>query len=80
MEGSFFVPEIEHRRAQWKALEHFRAKWTPVRVEKMRRNKNLEPRSCSIGTEMALGAEKRRPNKGRLQEFNPGIGAISNAL
>jgi biopolymer transport protein ExbB len=36
------------------ALEHFRAKWTPVRVKKMRQNKNLEPRSDSIGTEKAL--------------------------
>jgi cystathionine beta-lyase len=36
------------------ALEHFRAKWTPVRVKKMRQNKNLEPRSDSIGTETAL--------------------------
>jgi hypothetical protein len=31
-------------------LEHFQAKWTPVRVKKMRRNKDLEPRSDSIGT------------------------------
>ena len=35
-------------------LERFRAKWIPVRVKKMRQNKNLEPRSDSIGTEMAL--------------------------
>jgi hypothetical protein len=26
------------------APEHFRAKWTPVRVKKMRRNKNIERR------------------------------------
>jgi hypothetical protein len=37
-------------------LEHFRAKWTPVRVKKMRQNKNIEPRSDSIGTEKALDA------------------------
>ena len=35
-------------------LERFRAKWIPVRVKKTRQNKNLEPRSDSIGTEMAL--------------------------
>jgi uncharacterized protein len=39
-------------------LEHFQAKWIPVRVKKMRRNKNLEPRSDSIGTEKALGAAR----------------------
>ena len=31
-------------------LEHFPAKWVPVRVKKMRQNKKLEPRSDSIGT------------------------------
>jgi hypothetical protein len=35
-------------------LERFRAKWIPVRVKKTRQNKNLEPRSDSIGTEKAL--------------------------
>ena len=35
-------------------LERFRAKWIPVRVKKARQNKNLEPRSDSIGTEKAL--------------------------
>jgi hypothetical protein len=34
--------------------EHFQAKWTPVRVKKMRQNKNINPRSDSIGTEKAL--------------------------
>jgi hypothetical protein len=29
-------------------LEHFQAKWTPVRVKKMRKNKNLEARFDSI--------------------------------
>jgi hypothetical protein len=37
-------------------LEHFQAKWKPVRVKKMRQNKNLEPRSDKIGTEKALSA------------------------
>jgi hypothetical protein len=44
------------------SLERFRAKacpgldpgWIPVRVKKTRQNKNLEPRSDSIGTEKAL--------------------------
>jgi hypothetical protein len=35
-------------------LERFRAKWIPVRVKKTRQNKNLEPRSDSIGAEKAL--------------------------
>jgi len=35
-------------------LEHFRAKWLPVRVKKMRQNKNLELGSDSIRTEKAL--------------------------
>jgi hypothetical protein len=37
-------------------LEHFPVKWTPVYVAKMRPNKEIEPRSDSIGTEKALGA------------------------
>jgi hypothetical protein len=32
---------------------HFRAKWIPVRVKKMRQNNNREPRSDPIGTEEA---------------------------
>jgi hypothetical protein len=32
-------------------LERFRAKWIPVRLKKTRQNKNLEPRSDSIGSE-----------------------------
>src|SRR6201996_5381520 len=35
-------------------LKHFRAKWVPVRVKKMRRNKRLEPGSDSIRTGKAL--------------------------
>jgi hypothetical protein len=34
-------------------LEHFRAKWTPVRVKKMRQNKDPEPFSDSTGSENA---------------------------
>src|SRR5580692_989507 len=40
-------------------LERFRAKWIPVRVKKTRQNKNLEPRSDSIGTEKALELSTR---------------------
>jgi hypothetical protein len=38
-------------------MQHFRAKWaaTRLRVKKMHQNKNIEPRSDSIGTEKALG-------------------------
>ena len=36
------------------SLERFRAKWAPVRVRETRQNKNLKPRSDSIGTEKAL--------------------------
>jgi hypothetical protein len=36
-------------------LEHFSAKWTPVRVKKTRQNKNPEPGSDPIRTEKALG-------------------------
>jgi hypothetical protein len=39
---------------QNKNLEHFQAKWTPVRVKKMRKNKNLERRSDLIRSENAL--------------------------
>ena len=35
-------------------LEHFPAKWMPVCVEKMRPNKELEPRSDSLGMAKAL--------------------------
>jgi hypothetical protein len=31
-------------------VEHFRAKWEPVRVKKMRQNKKLEPGFDSIKT------------------------------
>ncbi len=34
-------------------LQRFPAKWKPVRVKKTGQNKNLEPRSDSIGTEKA---------------------------
>jgi hypothetical protein len=34
-------------------LQHFQAKWTPLRVKKMRQSKNIEPSSDSIGMAMA---------------------------
>jgi hypothetical protein len=39
-------------------LERFQAKWKPVRVQKTRQIKNLEPRFDSIETEKALGRER----------------------
>ena len=44
-------------------LQHFQAKWTPVRVKKMRQYKDLEPRSDSIGTEKALGQNAHLPRR-----------------
>jgi hypothetical protein len=43
--------------------ERFPAKWRPVRVKKTRQIKNLEPRSDSIGTEMApcVGENNGKP-------------------
>jgi hypothetical protein len=35
-------------------IEHFQAKWTPVRVKKMRENKKLEPFHVSMKHEKAL--------------------------
>jgi hypothetical protein len=40
---------LRHQRREV-SLERFRAKWIPVRVKKTRQNRNLEPRSDSIGT------------------------------
>jgi hypothetical protein len=37
-----------------KDQEHFQAKWAPVRVKKMRYNKNLETVSDAMGSENAL--------------------------
>jgi len=44
-------------------LERFPAKWKPVRVKKTRQNKNLEPRSDSIGTDKALDTEAECQNE-----------------
>src|SRR5450631_141139 len=42
-------------KANFRSLEHFQAKWTPVRVKKLRSNKDLETFSDSMGSENALG-------------------------
>jgi hypothetical protein len=39
------------------ALEHFPAKWRPLRVAKMRQYKEIEPLSDSTETEIALEAQ-----------------------
>jgi hypothetical protein len=41
--------------AIYHSLEHFQAKWTPVRVKRMRKNKNLEPQFDSIKSGNTLG-------------------------
>src|ERR1700729_2683649 len=61
-------------------LERFRAKWIPVRVKKTRQNKNLEPRSDSIGTEKALGGRRAvrpyfAPRLARQRHADDGAGA-----
>jgi hypothetical protein len=48
-------------RFRAKACPALDAGWIPVRVKKTRQNKNLEPRSDSIGTEEALAAWKYQP-------------------
>jgi len=42
------------------ALEHFPAKWAPVRVEKMRQMKNLAPFPDSIEAENALERDAKK--------------------
>jgi citrate/tricarballylate utilization protein len=44
----------------WRDLEHFQAKWIPVRVKKMRKNKNLEHFHVSMKHENTLGAGPAR--------------------
>ena len=47
--------EGTRRRVKHEAvIEHFQAKWIPVRVKKMRQNKELERCSDSAGSESAL--------------------------
>jgi hypothetical protein len=41
--------------------EHFQAKWSPVRVKKMRQNKTSELFSGSVETENALGRLRAKP-------------------
>ncbi len=44
------IQTLRIKRHEARLLERFPAKWIPVRVKKTRQNKNLEPRSDSIGT------------------------------
>src|SRR5260370_30011156 len=48
------------------ATERFQAKWKPVRVEKTRQIKNLEPRFDSIETEKALDAPTMVPEQAAI--------------
>ncbi|HTE95488.1 MAG TPA: hypothetical protein VK678_18550, partial [Bradyrhizobium sp.] len=48
--------KLRHRKL---LLERFPAKWIPVRAKKTRQNKEIEPRSDSIGTEKALESSMR---------------------
>ena len=50
------------------ATERFQAKWKPVRVEKTRQIKNLEPRFDSIETGKALAVG--RQNRAILNRCN----------
>jgi hypothetical protein len=50
---------------RWRT-EHFQAKWTPVRVKKMRENKNLEHFHVSMKRENALGMASPGILSGRL--------------
>jgi uncharacterized protein YecT (DUF1311 family) len=59
-----FLAAILRQGCALEDLEHFRAKWIPVRVKKMRQNKHLEPLSDSAETESALS--QRRPNMHRI--------------
>jgi hypothetical protein len=51
---STMIDQLKVIKVHGGRLKRFPAKWKPVRVKKTRQNKNLEPRSDSIGTEMAL--------------------------
>jgi hypothetical protein len=48
------MPEFFAREASGARLEHFQAKRIPVRVKKIRKNKNLEPFHVSTKREKAL--------------------------
>jgi hypothetical protein len=57
--------ELGKLRSGVEKLERFQAKWKPVRVNKARQIKNLEPRFDSIETEKAFGRiELQKPFAG----------------
>jgi hypothetical protein len=47
------IAKMEKKMA-WKAIERFRAKWTPVRVKKARQNRNPQPGSDSVSAGESL--------------------------
>jgi hypothetical protein len=49
--------------------------WIPVRVKKTRQNKNLEPRSDSIGTEKAPGVTATPGRRGSWE-----VGSLNRFL
>src|ERR1700733_13188344 len=53
-DGSTNHPALPKKEEKLTVLERFRAKWIPVRVEKTRQTKRLEPGSDSIRTDKAL--------------------------
>ncbi|KAF0175662.1 MAG: hypothetical protein FD124_615 [Alphaproteobacteria bacterium] len=54
-------------------LEQFPTKWAPVRRQKMRSNKKLEPRSDSTGSEMALALSDRTGTARSEKSAYPGL-------
>jgi hypothetical protein len=69
-----FVPvAIMWARPSAVLLEHFQAKWMPVRVKKMRQNKNIESCSDSIGTDKAvarISLGRNHPSDKNTHRFN----------
>jgi hypothetical protein len=51
---------IRHSARVMSVLKHFQAKQPPVRVNKMHKNKNLEPRFDSIKSGKALERRAKR--------------------
>jgi len=68
MAGFLFVRQVRRLPASAGGRpERFQAKWSPVRVEKTRQIKNLEPRFDSIETEMALAKLRECVCRGTLK-------------
>ena len=56
--------------------EHLRAKWIPVRVKKMRPNRDLERRTGSVATESALANANSEPSLGFSDNRNSHVTSI----